>query len=131
MNQSRALLAGSVLMAIAVALGAFGAHGLKDKLVQLDTLETFHTAVRYQAWHALGLMLLGVLTVAPERAALGRRVGWLFVIGIACFSGSLYGLALEPSMKWLGPITPLGGGLFLAGWLGMARVALALGQSGE
>ena len=52
-------------MAIAVALGAFGAHGLKDKLVQLDTLETFHTAVRYQAWHALGLMLLGVLTVAP------------------------------------------------------------------
>lgn len=101
------LRAGSVLMFLAVALGAFAAHGLKARLSP-EMLQVFETAVRYQAYHALALLALGAAR-GPDRA------GWCFVAGVVLFSGSLYALALS-GVRWLGAITPLGGVLFLAGW---------------
>lgn len=94
---------------LAVALGAFGAHGLKEILARHEATATWHTAVLYHLVHAVVLMVL----------ALGvpfRRGPWLCVLaGVVLFSGSLYGLALT-GMRWLGPVTPLGGVCFLAGW---------------
>jgi len=128
MNANRAIATGALLMALTVGLGAFGAHVLSPQLLQLDTLDIWHTAVRYQAWHALALILLGVLTSAPERRESGRVVGWLLFTGILCFSGSLYALALEPCATWLGPITPLGGLALMLAWLGFARIAARPGS---
>jgi uncharacterized membrane protein YgdD (TMEM256/DUF423 family) len=123
MNSHKALAVGALWMGVAVALGAFGAHALKDELQRTDHLETWHTAVRYQAWHALALVALGLMTSRPGTAGSGRWVGWMLLLGSLCFSGSLYGLSLEPSATWLGPVTPLGGMLLILAWLGFARVA--------
>jgi uncharacterized membrane protein YgdD (TMEM256/DUF423 family) len=98
---------GSALMFLAVALGAFAAHGLKARLSP-EMLTIFETGVRYQVYHALGLFALAA-TRGPNKA------GWCFVAGIALFSGSLYLLALTGIRK-LGMITPIGGLFFLAGW---------------
>lgn len=99
--------AGAALMFLAVGLGAFAAHGLKSRLSP-EMLAIFETGVRYQAYHALGLLLLAALR-GPNKA------GWCFVGGIALFSGSLYLLALTGERR-LGMITPSGGVLFLLGW---------------
>ncbi len=125
MNGRKALALGALWMAIAVALGALGGHALKDQLVAAEKLETWHTAVRYHAWHALGLLLLGSLTRVGELAERGGLVGWMFLVGSLCFSGSLYVLSLEPSATWMGPVTPLGGLLLILGWLGFARLFLS------
>lgn len=104
--------AGSALLA--VAAGAFGAHGLRSRLSP-DSLAIFETAARYQMYHALGL--LAVAWAANQwGGALPNWAGWLFVVGTVLFSGSLYALALS-GIGWLGAITPLGGVAFLAGWL--------------
>lgn len=109
---------------LAVALGAFGAHGLKSILTP-PQLETYRTGVEYQMWHALGLGLIGLLLERyPDRAAL-IWAGWLMFGGIVLFSGSLYLLTLT-SARWLGAITPFGGVAFLAAWLLLAIVALQL-----
>jgi len=115
------LLAGSILAFLAVALGAFGAHGLKETLESAGKLEIWKTAVDYQFWHALALLAL-----AFRPAGLTGR-SWAaaaicFVVGVVLFSGSLYWLALG-GPRWLGPITPLGGTGFLAGWLILAIIA--------
>jgi uncharacterized membrane protein YgdD (TMEM256/DUF423 family) len=94
-------------MLLDVALGAFGAHALKSRLSP-EMLAVFETGVRYQAYHALGLLALAALR-GPDKA------GWCFVGGIVLFSGSLYLLALTGERR-LGMVTPLGGLLFLAGW---------------
>jgi uncharacterized membrane protein YgdD (TMEM256/DUF423 family) len=105
--------AGALSALLGVALGAFGAHGLKKRLTA-DMLAVFEVGVRYQLVHALGLVALGAavphLAPAPMRWA-----GMLFVAGTVVFSGSLYVLALS-GRRWLGAITPLGGLAFLAGW---------------
>jgi uncharacterized membrane protein YgdD (TMEM256/DUF423 family) len=106
MERSPLLAAGAINAAIAVAAGAFAAHGLKERLDQ-EALEVFETAARYQMYHALA-MVLCALVVA-------RSAGWVFQGGIVLFSGSLYVLALT-DLKWLGAITPIGGLGFLAGW---------------
>lgn len=106
---------------LAVALGAFGAHALKQKLTP-DMLAVWRTAVEYQFWHALALVLLGLLT-RQASTALTTASGAGFAIGILLFSGSLYALALS-GMRVLGAITPLGGLLFLAGWLCLLLSAL-------
>ena len=104
---------GAGLAGVAVAAGAFGAHGLRDRLAP-DMLAVFETAVRYQMYHALGLLAVAwAATRWPEAGA--GLAGWLFVAGIALFSGSLYVLALS-GVRWLGAITPFGGLCFLAGW---------------
>ena len=102
---------------IAVALGAFAAHGLKARL-GADLLATFETGVRYQMFHALGLLAVAwACTRWP--GALVQASGWLFVAGTVLFSGSLYALALS-GVRGLGLITPFGGLAFLAGWLCLA-----------
>jgi len=106
---------GSILAGLAVLLGAFGAHGLKN-LVAPEMIDTWEKAVRYQMYHALGLLLLAwAVTHWPEGARLWSLGGWLFLAGTVLFSGSLY-LVLS-GIKWLGAITPLGGVAFGIGWL--------------
>lgn len=110
-------LTGSLSAFLAVAAGAFGAHALRARLAP-DLLAVFETAARYQMYHALAL--LGVAW-AVTRFAPGpvRVAGWLFIGGTIVFCGSLYLLALSGT-RWLGAITPIGGLLFLGGWLTLA-----------
>jgi uncharacterized membrane protein YgdD (TMEM256/DUF423 family) len=113
-----ALLVAALLMFVAVALGAFGAHALKSRL-EPDLLATWQTGVQYHAWHALGLFAIGLLMLHwPERSDLALA-GWLMIAGIVLFSGSLYALALT-GVRTLGAITPFGGIAFLAAWLVLA-----------
>tara|TARA_B100001167_G_scaffold103060_1_gene62986 strand:+ start:482 stop:850 length:369 start_codon:yes stop_codon:yes gene_type:complete len=112
---------GSILAGIAVGLGAFGAHGLRGILSPED-LVTFETGVRYQMYHALAL--LGVAwAVTQWETVLLEWTGWLFVLGILVFSGSLYILVLT-GQRWLGAVTPLGGLAFILGWILLASAAL-------
>lgn len=111
---------GAVFAFIAVAAGAFGAHGLKTRL-DANMLAIFETAVRYQMYHALALLAVAwAYTRWP--GALITASGFLFVAGIIVFSGSLYLLSLS-GIRWLGAITPLGGLAMLAGWLCLAWAA--------
>jgi len=123
----RYIAIGSVLAAIAVALGAFGAHGLK-KIVPPETVQTFQTGVQYQMYHALGLLLTGLLyeKCSPKFV---RIAGILFLIGIVLFSGSLFiltaGKALgNASLDKAGIITPAGGLAFIGGWLFLFLAAI-------
>jgi uncharacterized membrane protein YgdD (TMEM256/DUF423 family) len=109
------LLAGSLLMALSVAIGAFGAHGLKDILAKTQRAETFETAVKYQFYHSLGMLFLGLLLIHFQHRLL-NYAGYSFIAGILIFSGSLYVLSLT-GIRWLGAITPLGGLGFIAGWV--------------
>ena len=104
---------GAALAGIAVAAGAFGAHGLRGRL-EPDMLAVFETAVRYQMYHALALLAVAWAATRWPDAGAGLA-GWLFVAGTVVFSGSLYVLALS-GVRWLGAITPVGGLCFLAGW---------------
>lgn len=112
------LIAGAVLAGIAVAAGAFGAHFLKARLTP-ESLQTFETAVRYQFYHALALLATGIVYKEFSNKWI-KLSGNLFTIGIVLFSGSLYGLCAAPEMKWLGPVTPLGGVCFITGWILLA-----------
>jgi len=102
--------------AAAVALGAFGAHALRETLEATDQLENWRTGVRYQVWHALAILLVCVLR--RERPA--GLAPWLFLVGSALFSGSIYLLALEIGSSFVWPFTPLGGTLLIAGWVVLA-----------
>lgn len=116
------IAAGSISAFIGVALGAFGAHGLRKRLPE-DLLAVFEIGVRYQLYHALALVGCGA---AAGRLAPGL-LGWtgiLFVLGTVVFSGSLYVLSLS-GKRWLGAVTPLGGLALLAGWACLAWAALA------
>ncbi|NWO10514.1 DUF423 domain-containing protein [Chromohalobacter salexigens] len=105
---------------VIVVAGAFGAHGLQGHVAP-RLLEAFETGVRYQAWHTLAAM--AVLIWRAQQPLKGQRaVLWLWSIGMAAFSGSLYLLALTGA-PWLGPVTPLGGLLLMAGWLTLAICA--------
>lgn len=105
---------------LAVAAGAFGAHALRERLSE-RMLDVFETAARYQMYHALALLAAGW---AAERWPGGTAVaaGWMFVVGIVVFSGSLYLLSLT-GIRWLGAITPVGGAAFLVGWALLAWAA--------
>lgn len=113
------LRTGAIMMALGVIFGAFGAHVLKD-IVASDRLDIFETAVRYQMYHGLGLLLLGTLLYF-RRTPLMRFVGWLFAGGTLLFSGSLYLLTFADTValptQYIGPLTPLGGLLLVAGWV--------------
>lgn len=119
MERSPVIALGAVNAALAVAAGAFAAHGLRDRL-EPRALEIFETGARYHMYHALAMVLAGL--VAARGVGGATTAGWLFQAGIAIFSGSLYALALT-DVKVLGAITPLGGVAFLAGWLWLAVVA--------
>ncbi len=106
---------GALFAGLGVALGAFGAHGLRGVL-PANLMATFETGVRYQVYHGLALFAV-VLAISRWPASnLPVIAGWLFVAGILIFSGSLYLLALTGT-TWLGAITPLGGVAFLSGWI--------------
>lgn len=107
--------------AIAVALGAFGAHGLRRRLAP-DQLATFETGVRYQFYHVVGLLAAAWAAAQWPGSGLAAAAGWLFVAGTLLFSGSLYLLALT-GKRWLGAVAPLGGLAFIAGWLCLALAA--------
>jgi uncharacterized membrane protein YgdD (TMEM256/DUF423 family) len=112
---------GALARLLAVALGAFGAHALRGRLDDYAR-GVFETAVQYHFYHALALVLVGVLLLSQPATALLKSSGWLFLIGIAVFSGSLYLLAIT-GIKWLGAVTPLGGLAFIAGWGCLAAAA--------
>jgi len=108
----------TALGAITIAFGAFGAHGLK-KLVDAEALSVFETGVRYQMYHTLALLMLGSMNMISETVK--KRVFQFFTLGILLFSGSIYLLSLKEILPFnsvfLGPITPIGGGLLILGWL--------------
>lgn len=108
------LLLSSLSAFFAVALGAFGAHGLRGKLDE-HLMAVYQTGVQYHFWHALGLGLIAVLVRLYPEAALLRWAGGLMFAGILVFSGSLYALSLS-GITWLGAITPFGGMAFLIAW---------------
>ena len=108
------LIAGGVLALLAVMAGAFGAHGLRG-LVSERGLEVFQTAVTYQMYHSIALVLVAILAaLGLSRKLLGWAAGF-YLAGILLFSGSLYLLVLT-EIRWIGPITPLGGVCFMVGW---------------
>lgn len=111
------LVLGTLNAFLSIALGAFGAHGLKDKL-SAKYLDIYQTGVQYQMFHALGLLAVGILygTLAQNQHGLMNWTGWLMFIGIVLFSGSLYVLSLT-NYSVLGAITPFGGLCFLASWV--------------
>ena len=115
------LVTGSIAALLAVVLGAFGAHGLRHRITA-DLLAVYQTGAQYHFYHALGLLLLGVLSFHLPDSALLRWAGGLMLAGIVLFSGSLYLLAIS-GIRWFGIITPFGGMAFIIAWL---LVALAV-----
>ena len=110
-------LIGAISAFVGVAAGAFGAHGLKERL-SAEMLAVFEVGVRYQMYHAFALVA-AAWAAARWPGSLASASGWLFVAGTVIFSGSLYLLSLT-GQRWLGAITPVGGLAFLAGWLCLA-----------
>ena len=115
MTQQIVLISGALFGALAVIFGAFGAHALK-KILSEDQLKSFETGVKYQMYHAIVLLFVGSSFSNPN-----KLMAWSFIIGILLFSFSIYGLVLSDAkgkkMKFLGPITPLGGLLLVTGWI--------------
>jgi len=116
------LLLGSLAMMIAVGLGAFGAHGLKDRLAA-DMLAVYRTGVEYHVYHALGLLAVGMIAAHLPESDLVKWSGWLMAAGIVLFSGSLYLLALTGT-RWLGAITPVGGAAWIVAWALLAAAII-------
>jgi uncharacterized membrane protein YgdD (TMEM256/DUF423 family) len=110
------LLAGTLSGALSVMIGAFGAHALKSKLLENGRLDVFETAVKYQFYHSLALLALGILMLVKFESRLMDYAGYSFMAGILIFSGSLYILCLSNVSKW-GAVTPFGGLFLIAGWL--------------
>lgn len=152
--QRKLLIISGISGAIAVMLGAMGAHYLKSLIekgiLTPENLQSYHTAVEYQMYHTLALVLIAVLAKGSSHAELvsashnetlkqvqgDRFLKWisnLFIIGIILFSGSIYILSTQSatgiSAKWLGPITPLGGICFIAGWICLAIYATKSSKS--
>ena len=116
------LAIGAIFALIAVGLGAFGAHGLKERLSP-EMLAIWKTGVEYHVYHALGLLAVGLLAIHLPESRLLRGSGWLMTAGVLIFSGSLYALALS-GVRVLGAITPIGGVAFLAAWVLFAMAVL-------
>jgi uncharacterized membrane protein YgdD (TMEM256/DUF423 family) len=114
-------LLGSLSAMLAVLVGAFGAHGLRDR-VSAELLATFETGARYHMYHALALIAAAWAVDRWPQAQAAQTAGWLFLGGTLVFSGSLYLLALT-GQRWLGAVTPIGGLLFIAGWAMLAWAA--------
>lgn len=114
---------GALIASLSIMMGAFGAHLLKDKLSE-KALTLYETGVRYQLYHAFALIIVGILyQLNPNKQF--KIAATLFLLGILFFSGSLYVLSFKVNnniegLKWVGPITPLGGLCFILGWLFMA-----------
>lgn len=112
---------GSLLGSLSVALGAFGAHALRDR-IEASLLANYQTGVSYMFYHTLALFIVVLALTRWPGSSQPVWAGWLFVIGIVFFSGSLFLMAFT-GMRWLGAITPIGGVAFIAGWLLLAWTA--------
>lgn len=117
-TQKNLFLKGSILIAIGIILGAFGAHGLK-KIVDAEKINTFEVGVRYQIYHGLALMLLGIISTKVSFSF--KLIQRFMLIGVLLFSGSIYLLVIQESLglnisKILGPITPIGGLFLIISW---------------
>ncbi|WP_338763994.1 DUF423 domain-containing protein [Bernardetia sp. ABR2-2B] len=115
---------GAILGALAVGIGAFGAHALKDWLIAIGQVETFQTASKYHFYHSFSIILIGILMQlglknSEKSSKLLTWAGNLHLFGILIFSGTLYLLCLT-NIKWLGAITPIGGVLLIVGWVFLA-----------
>ncbi len=113
--------AGAVLTGLGVVFGAFGAHGLRERMTA-DLLAVYETGVQYHLIHGLALLAVAWAASRWPNAWIGAA-GWLFAAGIVVFSGSLYILAIS-GVRWWGAVTPIGGVCFLAGWAALAVGAL-------
>lgn len=119
MNAKRILQLAGLFGALAVGLGAFGAHSLEDLLIQNGRLDTYQTAVNYHFYHTLALFGIGILALLKPNWKGISFTAWCLVLGIVIFSGSLYILSLT-GITWLGAITPLGGLAFILGWCSLS-----------
>jgi uncharacterized membrane protein YgdD (TMEM256/DUF423 family) len=117
------IAAGALLMLLGVMLGAFGAHGLQGQLTPRQ-LASYQTGVQYQLWHALGLLLLGLIAQTGRESAQLRWSARLMVTGIVLFSGSIY-LLTAGAPRWFGMVAPVGGLSFMAAWALLAWHALS------
>lgn len=117
----RWLAAAAVMGGLAVALGAFGAHGLKGR-VEPELIVTFETGVRYQFYHALALLALALGPASLWQRRPVHAAAWLWTGGVAVFSGSLYLLVLT-GLRWIGAITPIGGVALILGWAALLLAA--------
>jgi uncharacterized membrane protein YgdD (TMEM256/DUF423 family) len=122
MNMKTTLITGAIVAGLGVAIGAFGAHGLKEILAENNREATFELAVRYQFYHAFALLITGLLMnhFSPERL---KYAALFFLGGILFFSGSLYVLSLT-GLTLLGAVTPIGGVFFIVGWVLFVRSLL-------
>ena len=123
--KEKIIITGSIMGALAVIAGAFGAHSLQAVLSEKN-LEVWHTAVQYQFYHVFALLFLS--TLSRFKVKVINECYYLFMIGIILFSGSLYLLACRDLIGWehldfIGPVTPLGGLLFIGGWIRLAIAA--------
>jgi uncharacterized membrane protein YgdD (TMEM256/DUF423 family) len=126
MQARTCVVAGAALAAVAVVLGAFAAHALKDTLVEAGQLDTWHTGVRYQMWHALALIGYGLFRARRDGT---WAPAWCFLFGSIAFSGSIYCLSFGILSSVMGPLTPLGGALLIAGWVVFAIQARSKSES--
>ena len=111
----------SLFGSLSVALGAFGAHALRDRIEE-SLLANYQTGVSYMFYHTLALFVVTLALSKWPASSLPVWAGWLFVVGIVVFSGSLFVMAFT-GLRWLGAITPIGGVAFIAGWLLLAITA--------
>lgn len=122
MNGKNILCIAAVSGALAVGLGAFGAHGLEALLTQNGRLDTFQTAVSYHFYHTLLLLGVGILAITKPQWKGYTPITWLVLVGICFFSGSLYVLSLT-GITWLGAIAPIGGLAFILAWASLIYLA--------
>lgn len=125
---NKTIQTGAIFGALAVGIGAFGAHGLADILEATARTETFETGVKYHFYHAIALVLVGIMGIKTGVKKWLHWCSYAFVTGIIIFSGSLYILSLS-GITWLGAITPIGGLAFIAGWIFLAIAASRNGSA--
>lgn len=113
--EKRAYQIGGILFLLAVAIGAFAAHGLEDLLIENQRSKTFETGVKYHFYHSIAILILGIVSSKYSKINLKPVISF-FLIGIVLFSGSLYALSIT-NAGFLGAITPFGGTAFIIGWL--------------
>jgi len=109
------LILGAINTALAVLLGAFGAHGLKA-IISVEMLGVYQTGVHYHLFHALGLLVVGIMALHIVDSVYLRWAGWFMLAGVMLFSGSLYMLSVG-GIRWLGMVTPFGGLAFITAWM--------------
>lgn len=111
------LVIGAASAALAVILGAFGAHAVRERL-PADLMQVYRTAEQYHLWHSLGLLAVGLVSWHLPESTWLNVSGWLMIAGIVLFSGSLYVLAVS-GLRWLGAVTPFGGLAFILAWIAL------------